>query len=105
MNLLPHAMAPLHILCKGFLDSAVNKTGSDKVHSPKSKPWTSSKGSAERMDVDSDSEVEISLEDDNTGVFSTRAKLNGSSSAEARNHNDSRLESKLKKIAQVNVSV
>lgn len=101
MNLLPHAMAPLHILCKGYLDSALNKAVGDKLRQEvPSKMWTSSN----RMDVDSDSEVEISLDNDDDVISTTRAKLNGSSS-ETRNHNDSRLESKLKKIAQVNVSV
>lgn len=84
INLLPHAMAPLHILCKGYLSSVLNQSssssGGDKqqqqqqrsngesshnngTHPSRGSTSTTTNGrdSDDRMDVDMDSDSEVEI--------------------------------------------
>lgn len=109
INLLPHAMAPLHILCKGFLGSVLNQTGgADKSRLPGTLVASVAveQNGAELMEVDSDSEVEILTPD-----ASESPKSNGYASPGASTHRvaqqslNSKVESQLRKIAKVELSL
>lgn len=118
INLLPHAMAPLHILCKGYLSSVLNQSsavgGDPQRASPSSASGTTTNGdSEERMDVDgSDSETEIVTS--NRGGGGGEVHTNGSSSKAAATNGSTGdstttispgVESKLKKMAKVELEM
>lgn len=91
-------MAPLQILCKGYFSSVLNKEIDGNTDLAGSKHAIStSNGSSEKIDSDSDSDVEMFAP---TGIPVIRAEemvMELSS-----NHFDPKVESKLGKIAKIN---
>lgn len=114
INLLPHAMAPLHILCKGYLGSVLNQSGgADKSRPLGSNHVTTERNGGERMEVDSDSEVEILTPDASESPKSNgtgspgaaRISLDGGGSRGAQQSLNLKVESELRKIAKVELNL
>lgn len=128
MNLLPHAMAPLHILCKGYLGSVLNESGGGGgggggLGVGKQISSSSNSGSASRpasngdtedpmeVDGDSDSEVEIvagAAENGQSNGKVASATTNGTATTSAGRESQTislNVERQLKKMAKVELQL
>lgn len=126
MNLLPHAMAPLHILCKGYLGSVLNESGGGGgggLGVGKQMSSSSNSGSASRpasngdtedpmeVDGDSDSEVEIvtgAAENGQSNGKVASATTNGTATTSAGRESQTislNVERQLKKMAKVELQL
>lgn len=125
MNLLPHAMAPLHILCKGYLGSVLNESGggggglgvgkqmSSSSNSGSASRTASNGDTEDRMEVDgdSDSEVEIvagAAENGQSNGKVASATTNGTATTSAGRESQTislNVERQLKKMAKVELQL